>query len=156
MRYFVITMFAIFAYFQGATAWQYGEIIDPILGKLRFACVADLQKRHQTGITVSFCMSRYLDRGIQYITLSIDQYRICEDVTVTYRIDGGAIFAWESAEPLYADDLAYLMLEWDKKTVKNILAAENIVISLKDECDNFHYLSFDVEDIFNEVVVVSE
>lgn len=149
-------MFALSAIFQGATAWQYGEYINPVLGKLKSACAADLQKHHQTGITASFCMSRYDESGIQYITLSIDQYRICEEVAVTYRIDGGAILEWETAEPLYADELAFLRLEWNITTVKNILAAENIVIRLKDECDNFHYLSFEIHDIFNEVVVVND
>lgn len=132
-----------------AFTWEYWETKDEFNGLFKRSCVYDKALWETDNNHVNFCIVRSMKFNDLNLFIGLDgQDQLCSgEIHIRYKIDGGEAMVWEGelrpvSSPL--GSVTFVVLEWDPKKITSLVRGNKILFRLRDDCNSFLDLSFDI------------
>ena len=141
MRTFLAALCFYFLPMQAALAWDYHKNVDPEEGTQKWSCVYDADHGQ---ISKQLCIMMQAETSNVGISLSNGMVEICDEVMLTYKVNGGMTFVWQGWPD---DDSISLNLEVGEHEMALLLFGSRLVIHSLDSCGNSSLMEFDISGV---------
>ncbi len=138
MRILLVALGAYLLNLSVAIAWDYRKNVDPITGTQKWSCVYDADHGE---IPKQFCIITHVDTSTIRLTLSNGTIELCEEVVVTYKVNGGRTEYWGNT--IETGSVA-LELHLSEHLMAMIRFGSRLVIHTLDRCGNSSLMDFDI------------
>ena len=121
-----------------AFAWDYHKNVDPITGTQKWSCVYDADHGE---IPKQLCIITHVDTTTIGLSLSNGTTEICDEVEVSFKVNGGTTSYWGGS---IDTESVSLNLELSEHIMAMLRFGSRLVVHTLDMCGNSSLMDFDI------------
>ena len=138
MKLLIFASFAVIALTPMAKAWDYHKFVDPVEGTTKWSCVYDAD---HSAIPKKLCIMVHVDTTTASLSLSNGTTHICDEVVVSYKINGSQTYLWGGE---LDDETVSFNLNIDDREIAMLSYGSRLVIHTLDSCGNSSLMDLDI------------